>query len=200
MSRLLSAFALLLISLFLASCQTLSKDECIAADWRVIGEQDGAAGHDPGQQFGRHVKACEKAGVVPDQTLWNQGFQQGILQFCTPLRGLSHGQSGGAYNKVCPPELESAFLDGYQLGNAEYRAQQEIRNLENRIRANDREIDKIEDKYEDGKIDERDARRSLRRKRDENRELNRDIGSAEADLSRVRREIEYFRQNPIQSN
>ncbi len=196
MIRILSFVGLLATSLFLVSCQTLSKDECIAADWRVIGEQDGSAGHDPQSQFGKHVKACEKAGVIPDQTMWNQGYQQGLLQFCTPLRGLSHGQSGGPYNRVCPPHLEPSFLNGYTLGNSEYRKQQDIRNLESRIQSNDREIDELDDKLADGKIGQRDGERNLRRKQRENRELNRDIGRAEADLAQIRREIEYFRQNP----
>ncbi|MCY0154566.1 hypothetical protein OEG86_22680 [Hoeflea alexandrii] len=40
--RLYSVLALL-ACLVLASCQTMSKEECAVADWRVIGEQDGAA-------------------------------------------------------------------------------------------------------------------------------------------------------------
>jgi hypothetical protein len=36
----------------LSGCQTISKDECLAADWRVIGEHDGAEGFDPQIRFG----------------------------------------------------------------------------------------------------------------------------------------------------
>jgi len=95
----LASSALILIAL--AACQTLSKEECIAADWRVIGEQDGAQGFSSQQRFGDHVKACEKADIVPDQTLWSAGYQTGLVRFCTPLNGLAYGQAGRTYANVC---------------------------------------------------------------------------------------------------
>lgn len=198
MQKALTAAFILFSGLLLISCQTLSKDECIAADWRVIGEQDGGNGYDAQRRFGKHVKACEKAGVIPDQTIWNEGYQRGLISFCTPLRGLSHGQSGGVYHNVCPPAVEGGFLNGYNLGRAENQKKADIRNLESRISTAEREIDDLEDKIDDGKIDEDDARRSIRRHRSDIRDWNRDIGSSESDLARVRRDIEYFRQNPNQ--
>ena len=36
----------------LSGCQTISKDECLAADWWVIRGQDGAEGFDPQIRFG----------------------------------------------------------------------------------------------------------------------------------------------------
>ncbi len=36
----------------LSGCQTISKDECLAADWWVIRGQDGAEGFDPQGRFG----------------------------------------------------------------------------------------------------------------------------------------------------
>ena len=55
--------------LLLASCNTLSKEECVAADWRVIGENDGATGYEPQQRFAAHAKSCERVKIVPDQTI-----------------------------------------------------------------------------------------------------------------------------------
>lgn len=198
MNRIATGLLLIGAGVFLASCQSLSKDECIAADWRVIGEQDGSEGREPQARFGQHVKACERAGVIPDQTLWNQGYQQGLFNFCTPLRGLSHGQAGQVYNNVCPPSLEAGFLSGYNLGREEYDKKSDIRNLENRINAREREIDQIEEDLEDGDISERKARRAIRDARRDIRDINRDIGRAEADLGSIERRIEFFRQNPGQ--
>ena len=191
-----SALLLLAVGLIAASCQSLSKDECIAADWRVIGEQDGSEGRDPQQRFGNHAKACERAGVVPDQTAWNEGYQRGLLKFCTPLRGLSYGQAGSTYNNVCPPHLEAGFLSGYRLGNEEARKKSDIRNLENRIRSAERSIDDLEEKISKGKVDEDDAERDIRRYRGDIRDWNRDIGRAEADLGEIQRRIEYFANDP----
>lgn len=194
-----SAFLLLVVSLIAASCQTLSKDECIAADWQVIGEQDGSEGRDPQKRFGNHVKACERAGVVPDQTAWNQGYQRGLFKFCTPLRGLSYGQGGNTYNNVCPPQLEAGFLSGYRLGNEEARKKSDIRNLENRIRSAERSIDGLEEEISKGKVDEDDAERQIRRYRSDIRDWNRDIGRAEAELGEIQRRIEYFASDPANS-
>lgn len=200
MIRIATGLLLLGAGIGLASCQTLSKDECIAADWRVIGEQDGSEGHDPQDRFGKHVKACERAGVVPDQTAWNEGYQRGLFSFCTPLRGLSHGQAGKAYANVCPPSSEGSFLAGYRLGREEYDTQSEIRSLEGKIRSAEFQIESMEDKLDDGKIDERDGERSIARNRADIRDYNRDIGRAEADLGSIRRRIEFFRQNPNVNN
>lgn len=191
-----SAFLLLAVSLLLASCQTLSKDECIAADWRVIGEQDGSEGRDPQKRFGNHAKSCERANVVPDQTAWNEGYQRGLLKFCTPLRGLSHGQSGSAYHNVCPPQLEAGFLSGYRLGLEESSTKGNIRNLEGRIRSAEYSIDDLEEKISKGKVDQDDARREIRRHRQDIRDWNREIGRAEAYLGEIQRRIEYFTSDP----
>jgi len=195
MSKLLSATVFLLLLFVLSSCQTMSEDECIAADWRVIGEQDGSEGYDPQQRFGNHVKACERAGVVPDQRQWNQGYQRGLFNFCTPERGLSHGQAGKVYNNVCPVDLERDFLSGYNLGREEYQIKADIRTLENQISSAERSIVELEDKLAQGKGDERDLKSEIRRKRQDIREWNREIGSLDFDLGRVQRDIDFFVRN-----
>ena len=118
-----------------SSCQTMSKEECAVADWRVVGEQDGAAGYAPQDRFARHVKACTKAGIAADQTLWYQGYQQGLPRYCTPLNGLSVGSQGKSYANVCPADLDPAFREGYDLGRIYYEKKREISNLESRIRS-----------------------------------------------------------------
>ena len=46
----------------LASCGTMSKEECRVADWGVVGDTDGAAGYEPQSRFADHVKSCAKSG------------------------------------------------------------------------------------------------------------------------------------------
>lgn len=195
----ISFLFLIAAGLFLASCQTLSKEECVAADWRVIGEQDGSDGHDPQKRFASHAKACERAGIIPDQTAWNEGYQIGLPRFCTPLRGLAHGQAGQVYNNVCPPAFESDFQRGYQLGLKESRKKSEIRGLENNIRRAEADIDRIDEEISKGKIKEREGERDIRRLRDDIRSWNREIGRMEADLGAIEREIDYFRNDPLNS-
>lgn len=199
MKPVLTAIMLIIGAIILSSCQTMSKDECVAADWRVIGERDGAEGYDPQQRFGNHAKACERANVIPDQALWYEGYQRGLLQFCTPLRGLSYGQAGKSYNNVCPPVQEAGFLSGYRLGMQEHSKRSDVNNLKNRIASAERQNDLLREQIKKGKVDKREAQRTIRRNRDDILDWNRDLGRAEAELDQVEREVEYFLANPANS-
>nr|WP_245503997.1 DUF2799 domain-containing protein [Rhizobium leguminosarum] len=116
--------------LLLASCNTLSKEECVAADWRVIGESDGAAGYEPQQRFAAHAKSCERVKIVPDQTIWFQGYQAGLVHYCTPLSGLARGQAGSGYANVCPPETAPGFLRGFGLGSKQHELQARLSSMQ----------------------------------------------------------------------
>ena len=51
----------------------LSKDECLYADWRAIGYEDGARGA-PASAVSSHRQACaKKAGVTPDMSEYLAG-------------------------------------------------------------------------------------------------------------------------------
>lgn len=186
---------MLITCLVLVSCQTMSKEECAVADWRVIGEQDGAAGYNPQDRFARHVKACTKAGVAADQTLWYQGYQQGLPRYCTPLNGLSVGSQGKAYGNVCPINLEAGFREGYDLGRLHHQKKSEISSLESRIRGLEQEIRDDEDLIGSGT----DDRRTIERRIDDNRwkirDMERDFGRLESDLRRIERDMDDFRYN-----
>ena len=57
--------ALALMSLIL-SCASLSKNECLQADWFEIGRKDGVMGR-PRALFQQHSDACSKHGITPDR-------------------------------------------------------------------------------------------------------------------------------------
>lgn len=192
--RLASILSSLVLALFvLAACQTLSKEECVAADWRVIGEQDGAQGFSPQNRFGDHAKACEKAGIVPDQSLWNAGYQTGLIRFCTPLSGLAHGQAGKGYSNVCPIETDAAFRSGYDLGSRQKRKQDEINSINRKISSSRASISNQESLIEQGKVDQKEAERTIWKARNRINDLNRDIGRKEVELEGINREVEAFR-------
>lgn len=182
---------------FVAGCQTLSEEECAAADWRVIGEQDGTEGVNPQDRFGAHVKACERAGIIPDQTLWYEGYQSGLMRYCTPLNGLAAGRAGGSYNNVCPAETATAFLRGYQLGKNQFDLESEIRSRQSEINAGKARLDKLEAKLDVAEPeDRRKFRRRIREKKDEIASIRRERDRLEDDLIRVKRDIDYFQSDP----
>jgi len=58
--------------LALAGCSSMSEKECLNADWRKVGYDDGSAGKYT-SIFDDYVKDCAKAKVMPD----NQAYLLG---------------------------------------------------------------------------------------------------------------------------
>lgn len=187
----------LITAIVLSSCQTMSKEECAVADWRVVGEQDGAAGYEPQSRFARHVKACERAGVLADQTLWYQGYQQGLPRYCTPLNGLSVGRDGKSYANVCPVDLDAGFREGYSLGQAYYRNSSDIRSAESQIRSLEQAIRTDQDLIAKGQVDQREAERRIDNNRWKIRDLEREIGRMQSELRQIEVDMEDFRNRTV---
>lgn len=63
--------------------------------------------------------------------------QKGVLEYCDKANGYAAGAKGKEYNKICPGELEKAFLPEFNRGRRKYLStvltqnQNEIRDLEN---------------------------------------------------------------------
>lgn len=182
----------------LASCNSMSKEECVAADWKVIGDADGSAGHDPQERFAAHVKSCARIKIVPDQTTWFAGYQTGLKRYCTPLNGLSRGEAGDTYYNVCPVETATGFLRGYSLGQKAHQWRSRVDSARSEESFKEMRIDQ---RYQDLKNAKDDnERRSIRDEIDDLdrdiRRARRDIGDAEYALQDVEREVDWFRRNP----
>jgi hypothetical protein len=101
--------------LALASCASMSKEECLAGDWGKYGFDDGAAGY-PESRIAEHHEACAEHDVTPDRALYLQGRARGLLKYCTPEGGWRAGRARDSYANVCTGEAEKPFLDAYRLG------------------------------------------------------------------------------------
>jgi hypothetical protein len=121
----------------------MSKDECLAVDWRTIGYEDGAAGY-AGDRIAQHRKACAKYGVVPDLALYQSGRQAGLGEYCRPANGYRLGSSGGSYGGICPVELEGPFVRSYQAGRQLYTLEVRVSSTQAQLDAKRRELDRVE--------------------------------------------------------
>jgi len=188
--------------LLAGSCATLSEDQCMTGDWAGIGYGDGANGYGTGR-FGDHVKACEKYGVVPDQSVYMTGRARGLTVYCQPDRGFQVGRQGGSYGGVCPSSLEGPFLVGYADGRMIWDARQrydravsDIANAEQRADELDSRMRDEEAKLADPAVtnDEKKAiRERLKALRDDRYSAGEDRrqaidlrDQADRDLSRLR--------------
>src|SRR6476620_8695628 len=88
-----------LLMLVTSACSTMSKEECLAVDWRTIGYEDGVAGYS-GDRISQHRKACAKYGVQTDLNQYQAGRAQGLREYCKPANGYRLGSRGGSYGGV----------------------------------------------------------------------------------------------------
>lgn len=130
-------------AVLLASCSSLSQEECRLGDWHAIGFADGTRGKDNGR-IEDHRKACAEVGVSPDLNAYLAGWERGLEHYCTPVNGYQEGLAGRGYGGVCPGWNEAAFMDAHHAGYEVYTVRERIRKLEDRSRSARREIDKIE--------------------------------------------------------
>lgn len=136
--------ALVMLSLLLAGCSSLSKQECRNADWYIIGLEDGSAGRTL-QTVGSHRKACAKVDVVPDMAAYENGHDQGRRRYCTVGNGFQLGDSGARYNGVCQGLEEAAFVTAYDAGKFRHEVRTELNRLKSAISSRHERLDVIED-------------------------------------------------------
>ena len=135
----------LLSVLFLSACATLNKEECLHAEWRQIGFEDGAAGRNL-SFLKNHREACAEHGITPDRNNYKRGHAEGLQEFCIPENGFAQGKNGYSYNGVCPRDLESKFLAAYKIGK-------DIHQLNRTIKDAQAEIDRIDEVLEQVRSD-----------------------------------------------
>lgn len=67
----------------------------------------------------------------------------GVLDYCKRENGYNAGASGKVYNKICPSDLEKAFLPEYNRGRIRYLSTVKSQNA-SQISEHNREISKIQ--------------------------------------------------------
>ncbi len=143
-------------ALALSSCATLNESECRTADWYQLGIRDGTDGY-PRTRLDEHRKACSEFGMSANDSEWQEGYETGLLNYCTVDNGYKVGRGGGYYSRVCPAQSEADFVSAYELGKETYDVEREIADLDRRVEA-------LQDRLVSDKVDDaarKDARRQL---------------------------------------
>jgi len=197
----IGAFAMV-TGLALASCATMSKEECLRGDWRSVGYGDGASGYAM-SRIDEHAKACAKTGVTPDFDLYARGRDEGLMRYCTEANGFRVGREGHSYANVCPPPVEREFLGGYADGERVHAAESRLESARSDLSSADaraekraRQADGVEDELRNPKLTDeqtRELRDRLQRLRRERREAIEDGRRAEAAIRDAEREVDDLR-------
>lgn len=130
--RLFAFAALSVVVVWINGCATLSKGECLTANWYLLGRHDGSHGYTRARLY-EHRQACAQYGVIPDAQAYYAGRRVGLERYCTPRNGFREGRAGHEYRDVCPLSSETAFLKAYRKGKAIHEVAEEIEEVENTI-------------------------------------------------------------------
>lgn len=170
----LQVIGLIAAAVLVSSCASMSEQECLSANWLDQGFRDGRSGQ-PLTRLQEHRQACAKVGVRPDQRLYLQGREQGIVHYCTPDNAVEEGRLGRQYRNACPAHLEHSFLLAYEQGKRVYDAEQRIEKLNRESRQLEQRLKTEKDKDSQRYIRQelRDVDRQLQGARDDMRYLER---------------------------
>ena len=141
--NLLLTGAILAVLALLQGCATLDKDECMLADWRLIGYQDGVAGKSAAV-IGDYREDCAKHAVVPDLDAYRAGRKEGLQQYCKADNGYRLGNAGRGLPAVCPMALEGAFRAAYNAGRKLYLARSAVNKTHSRINNHKQTLSNLE--------------------------------------------------------
>ena len=153
---LIRVFAALAVLASLGGCASLSKSECLNANWEDIGIRDGANGQ-PEEYLIQHSTACAKVHVVPDRGAYLHGRETGLERFCVPHRAYQIGEYGNGFDVgICRNFDQERLQDAYEKGREVNRTANEISSIDSEIR--DINV-RLEDKDKEHPVEkkERDA-------------------------------------------
>lgn len=152
---------LALLVVTMAGCETMSREECLSADWYQTGYQDGRDGRDRAR-IESITESCAKTSVSPDRKQYFLGRDRGLLEYCTPAHGFDLGKNGSSYNRVCSPQTAENFEQAYNEGKRIYDARQRLKQLEVKRHQLEEKLstekDYKEKKYIRGELEELDSR------------------------------------------
>jgi hypothetical protein len=133
MNRSLAAASLVVALAMLSGCASISKSECLSANWEDVGVRDGANGR--GEEYLiQHSKACAEVNVTPDRESWLKGRDRGLERFCVPQRAYQIGEYGGNFDVgICRGFDEDRLARAYDRGRDVHRISQDISSLNGEI-------------------------------------------------------------------
>jgi Protein of unknown function (DUF2799) len=164
---------LALALLMLSGCASMSESECKVADWGRVGRDDGARGESE-QRIAAYTEDCGKIGIRPNAVAYRQGWDVGILSFCTAASGWREGSEGNTSkaNRCRGRPGEQAFSRYFDAGL-------EVHRTSERMRENERESKRLES----------DLRKSTND--DEKRRLRERLRAIDRDQSSLRNTLAY---------
>lgn len=99
----------------LGGCQHFSKNYCEDTNWRKEAFLYALSGESR-DIFKNISKKCKAFKVDVDQQVFNEGFDEGAAQFCSPPAGFDYGKGGYLYKGTCKNLNEKEYMKSYIQG------------------------------------------------------------------------------------
>ncbi|WP_349357296.1 DUF2799 domain-containing protein [Stappia sp.] len=192
MKTVIAAGAALGLAVFLSGCATVSKAQCEAGQWEVMGINTALAGKGP-DRFYKIQEDCGRHGIAADEILFVKGWEGGRRTYCSPQTGFRDGQRGSRPGFGCPEDLADDYRDAYGLGTRIRRVEEPLRSAERSLEWRESRIDQYNDELDrlDCSQGSEDERLFCRAKRDRLRE---DLKTARFGLDSLRYDIREKRR------
>jgi len=88
---------------------------CEQRDWFELGRTDGAQGTSE-NKLKKYAMECPKQFRSEWETMYTNGRNAGLNEYCSPENAYELGRSGQTYLYVCPSTMEPQFLGDYRRG------------------------------------------------------------------------------------
>lgn len=173
---------LLIAVMALSGCAAMSIEECQTANWASVGERDGQNGRS--NRIASYYKSCEKAGLVPNQRLYEQGYQKGLVNYCQPTVILDKSLAGSGSYSVCPVEKHSLLRPYYEVGSEYYDAKRKKESVYGDLK-----------RYQDYLLDKNLSKDKRDNYINKVRDLKDDYRSAERDYDYADRALQRFKRD-----
>lgn len=170
-------------------CASISKEECLVADWYAMGLTDGSQGRSL-STFRNYQADCAKHQLSSDFTQYQSGHEQGILSYCVYTNGVTLGKQGGAFNPLCEDEGFASFQDGYFQGQQLHQVEGKLAKLRQDIDGIQSQINQAQQSLEDNQaiiIDDNSSKAQRQQLLKENDRVRRDIRRLQAELRHLLR-------------
>ena len=122
---------LLSSTMLLNGCAVMSKNECMNANWNLIGQQDGFKGN--GSLLQQRTQACVKHQIVLDNGSYASGYNKGLRNYCNPQTVFDYALQGNGNYQSCPMEMQNRLRPYYTVANNFYKADKQLKSLEDDI-------------------------------------------------------------------
>jgi len=128
--------AMLLVScLALSGCASAPPEEqfsCKGTDWFELGRRDGTAGQAT-SFIETHRKECSKEFNQQTEAYYMNGYNKGLVDYCSVENGFVLGRAGQPMKPVCPSPMDRSFMIGFNRGQRVYQLERANTQIERKI-------------------------------------------------------------------